>query len=332
MGTIQTAIIAITAALGTSASAQDIAAAYDAQRCVNLGNDLEVPVDADWGQRANTPEDLVRIKEAGFDTVRIPVRWDDYASNQEPHTIDPAMFARVDALVEPALAMGLNVILNVHHFEEVMENPRAYARKFRDLWRQIATHYADAPDDLWFETLNEPTGELKGELMRNYQRLAVATIRESNPDRIVILMGEDWSSIRSLGSNIEAPDNNIVYSFHYYDPFDFTHQQATWLGENMPRGRRGWGSTDDRAALTRDADTAKAFAEATGHPVFLGEIGVNGPVRNADRVRYMSAVAEQMSERDVAWCIWAYSNTFPLYTDEKGWDGDALEGLGMTRR
>ncbi|NNU16287.1 glycoside hydrolase family 5 protein [Parvularcula sp. ZS-1/3] len=320
---------ALLASIPAVAGAQEIAAAYDAKRCVNLGNDLERPKGASWGARAHTVADLEKIKSAGFDTVRIPVRWDDYAADEEPFTIDPAFFERVDALVEPALAMDLNVILNIHHFDEVMEEPRDYARKFLGLWRQIATHYNDAPDSLWYETLNEPRDALEGELMRAYQDVAVKGIREIDPERIIILMGDNWSSIRSLETNMDAPDENIVFSFHYYDPFEFTHQGAEWLGENMPKGKRGWGNTDERQALKRDADTAAAFAEATGHRVFLGEIGVNSAAKNRERVKYMGAVAEEMEKRDIAWCIWAYTNTFSLHTDDKGWDKAALKALGL---
>ncbi|GGY39128.1 glycoside hydrolase family 5 protein [Parvularcula lutaonensis] len=321
---------ALVALAASPVAAQEKAAAYDAERCVNLGNSLETPKGENWGGRRMRVDDLERIKAAGFDTVRIPVRWSDYAAQEPPYTIQPDFMEEVETIVDAALDMGFNVVLNVHHYEEMMRDPRGHARRLIGLWRQIAPHFADRSDNLWFETLNEPNGELTGKLMQQVQAASVAAIRESNPDRIVILMGEDWSGIRSLGSNIAPPDDNIVYSFHYYDPFSFTHQKAEWLGDAMPKGTRGWGSKADRQELARATETAATFAEATGHPVFLGEVGVNSPVKNKERVKYLGAVTKAMSEKGIAWCIWSYANTFALYEDGKGWDKDALEALGLT--
>jgi len=323
-------LLLTSALIGAAHAKEPIAAAYDAQRCVNLGNAFETPRGESWGGRDTNMADLDRIKAAGFDTVRVPVRWDDYAANDAPFAIEESFFKQVEKVVYGALERDLNVILNIHHYEELMEEPRANARKFIELWRQIATRFADAPDSLWFETLNEPTGNMKGELMRGFQSASISAIRESNPDRIVIIMGENWSSVRSLPSNIEAPDNNIVYSFHYYDPFDFTHQKASWLGDAMPKGTRGWGSAADRKQLAADADLAASKARETGHPVYLGEFGAHSPIKQSERRKYVEAVRTEMEKRDIAWCLWSYSNTFSLYTDRDGWDEPMLEALGLS--
>ncbi|MEO0975384.1 MAG: cellulase family glycosylhydrolase, partial [Pseudomonadota bacterium] len=214
----------------------------------------------------------------------------------------------------------------------LMVEPQAHGARLLGLWQQIAEHFADRADSLWFETLNEPFGALQGAYLLKLQQAIVTTIRSSNPERLVIVMGEEWSSIRSLATNIPPPDPNIVYSFHYYDPFDFTHQQATWLGDATPKGTRGWGRRADRQALARDARIAERFVEQVGHPVFLGEFGVNDPVTSEDRVRYLGAVAKAFGDRGVAWCVWSYANTFALYSDEGGWDEAALEALGMAAR
>ncbi len=95
----------------------------------------------------------------------------------------------------------------------------------------------------------------------------------------------------------------------------------------MPQGKRGWGSAADRAELARAVEIATAFREATGRPVFLGEFGVNSPVDNDERVKWAGAVRTAMEEAGIPWCLWAYGNTFALYTDENGWDEDMLAAL-----
>ncbi|MEL6687932.1 MAG: cellulase family glycosylhydrolase, partial [Pseudomonadota bacterium] len=124
------------------------------KRCVNMGNSLENAVDQGWGGGKNVSlEDFERIKSKGFDTVRIPVRWDDYTGGAPDYTIDPAFAARVQTIVDNALSQDLNVILNIHHFHEIMDAPEAYMPKLKRMWEQISLQFADYPPTLWFETL-----------------------------------------------------------------------------------------------------------------------------------------------------------------------------------
>ncbi len=303
-----------------------VAADFDMKRCVNMGNALEAPNGAPWG-RNYAKEDYQRIKQAGFDTVRIPVRWSDYTGPAPEYRIHPDFAELVDNNLKWALSSGLNVVLNIHHYEEIMDEPASQGARFRAIWDQISLRYSKLPANLWFEVLNEPHKNLKGSQMRAYQREAIEIIRQDNPTRIIMLGGEDWSGINSLGTNLSSDDPNVMYTFHYYDPFNFTHQQATWLGDDMPKGKRGWGSSEDRAELARAVEIATSFREATGKPVFLGEFGVNSPVDNDERVKWAGAIKTAMEAEGIPWCLWAYGNTFALYSEENGWDQDMLSAL-----
>lgn len=303
-----------------------IAADFQMKRCVNMGNALEVPKGESWG-RLYEEADYKRIKKAEFDTVRIPMRWSDHTGSAPDYLIDPAFAELADNNIKWALAYGLKVIVNIHHFNELMDDPPANTAKYLALWEQIAARYADQPGTVWFEVLNEPHKNLKGAEMRTLQRKGIEIIRKQNPTRIVMLGGEEWSGIRTLGSNYYSEDPNVIYTFHYYDPFNFTHQQAKWLGDAMPKGKRGWGSRQDRAELAQAVETAAAFREATGKPIFLGEFGANAPIDNKQRVKWAGAVKTAMEEANIPWCLWSYDNTFALYSKGKGWDKAMLKAL-----
>ena len=306
-----------------------LVAAFDMQRCVNMGNSFEAPAGDPWGKPIN-PDDFATIRAKGFDTVRIPVRWTDYLSEGPDYKIEPDFLKQVEIAVTAALEADLNVILNLHHYNDIFEDPEAAMPAYRAVWEQVAPHFKDAPNDLWFETLNEPHKNLKGDLMRQTQRDGIEIIRETNPTRVIILGGDDWSSIRALDSNIAPPDANIVYTFHYYDPFDFTHQKAFWLGDGMPANDRGWGSKADRDQLSAAAQTAADYRAKVDRPIFVGEFGANSPIKNADRVKWAGAVRTEMETNSIPWCLWSYSNTFSLYdNDTHTWDKDMLRALGV---
>jgi endoglucanase len=196
-------------------------------RGINLGNALEAPSEGEWGVvLQNEYFDL--IAEAGFDTVRIPIRWSAHAQGLPPYTIDPEFMARVDWAVNQSLGHGLTTIINVHHYEEIMNAPEAHRARLLAIWRQLAEHYTDAPAQLYFEILNEPNNRLTPELWNNYLAAALAVIRKSNPKRTIIVGTAEWGGLGAL-DELELPDDgHLVVTFHYYEPFHFTHQGAEW--------------------------------------------------------------------------------------------------------
>lgn len=314
-----------------SHSNQTVWEKFDMQRCVNMGNSFEVP----RKQRENgggriDKEDFALIKSKGFDTIRLPVKWSDYTGPAPDFTLDPTFSNTVKAYVDEALSQNLNVILNIHHFDEINETPAAEMDRLVSIWKQVGALFKGYPDDLWFETLNEPNNQLKGDIMRQSQALAIKAIRIHHPDRIVILGGEFWSNWRQLDTNMVAPDSNIVFTFHYYEPFDFTHYKAEWTKPDMPNTLRSWGNQTDKAELAEAMSGIKRYKVKTGQPLFLGEFGVYTSIKNEDRVKWVDAVRREMEAAEIPWCLWAYANTFPIYNYESGkWDKDMLDALGL---
>lgn len=102
-------------------------------KCINFSDTLEAPTEGAWGPRVGE-DDFAIIKAAGFQTVRIPVRWSAHALETPPYTIDPAFLARVHHIVSLATAAGLNVILNIHHFNDLDSAPEANTARFAGLW------------------------------------------------------------------------------------------------------------------------------------------------------------------------------------------------------
>ena len=103
------------------------------RRGINMGNMLEAPTEGEWGLTLQE-EYLDLIKEAGFDFVRLPVRWNTRAEQEWPYSIDPAFFARVDKVVNWALGRELAVILDLHHSEEMMGDPWSHIDRYLGIW------------------------------------------------------------------------------------------------------------------------------------------------------------------------------------------------------
>lgn len=291
--------------------------AFPVARCINLGNALEAPTEGDWGYVIERHH-LTEIAAKGFDTVRLPARFSAHWDGR----IDPAFLARVDEVIGWARAEGLRVILDLHHFDELMHEPRAHADAFLAIWKELSEHYAGAPADLIFELLNEPSWELTTEKAVVLYERAMPTIRALHPDRWVIIGGGRWSVGTEL-PGLPVFDERTVHTFHYYTPFDFTHQQATYM--ESPPPARSWGSRSDRAEAVADLVHGLAHDAA---PVFLGEFGVYRAAPEQDTQDWLAFVRATTEAAGVGWCAWSFGSSFGIYDSENDrWKESRLKAL-----
>ncbi len=273
-------------------------------RCVNLDQALEAPNEGDWGYRI-TRSDIDWIAAQGFDTIRLPVRFDAHWNGQ----IAPSFLARVDAVIGWALAADLNIILDLHHFDALMADPSTHTAEFQAIWIELAMRYADYDDRLMFELLNEPHDQLSTDRAVSLFRSLMPVIRAESPDRWVIIEGGYWANISAL-PELPRFDDRTVLSFHFYGPWEFTHQQASWLADPPPAV--GWGSDDDRAAVRGYIAEAAQY----GLPMLLGEFGVTIETNARDRADWTRTVRQEAEAHGIGWCHWGFAGNFAIFDQQ----------------
>ena len=297
-------------------------------KCINLSNMLEAPNEGDWG-RPFQDADATRIRQGGFATVRLPVRFSGHALAAAPYTIDAAFMARVHHVVDTNVAAGLNVIIDMHNYDELFADPAGNTTRFAELWRQVAAEFRTAPANVWFELINEPHGSLTDANLLSVQTPALAAIRTTNPARPVIVGGQNYSGIDSLATLAFPNDPNIVPTFHYYDPFDFTHQGATFVSPVLPTGRQ-FGTAADNAQLDANLVKAMNFMTRTGRVPFLGEYGAYEQIPLDQRVAYYRRISSAFASIGIQSCAWGYTNTFNLWNDNGGWITQIRDAIATT--
>jgi endoglucanase len=287
-------------------------------RGVNFGNALEAPTEGEWGMTLEERFfDLVR--EGGFQTIRLPTKWSAHALRGAPYTIDPEFFARVDWAVDNALKRGLNIVVNMHHYDELFVKPEAERERFIALWDQIATRYKDMPASVVFEPLNEPNGALTSGVWQRLFEDALAIIRKTNPERNVVFTGADWGGPSSLKGMKRPDDPHLIATFHYYLPFQFTHQGAEWVdGSTAWIGTEWLGKSNDRVNVDWDLDQAANWARDNNIPLWMGEFGSYGKHADmASRQRWTDYVARAAEKRGIAWSYWEFGAGFGVYDRAK---------------
>lgn len=315
-------------------------------RGVNLGNALEAPVEGEWGMVIEKPFFRL-IRKAGFDTVRVPIRWSAHAEEAPPYTVDEAFFERVDWVIEQALAQDLNVVINMHHYDEIFADPDAHADRFVAIWGQIARRYRGQPSNVYFELLNEPHDRLDAGAWNTLLARTIEAVRQIDDVHTLIVGGAEWNSISGL-TYLMLPENgeNIIATFHYYEPYLFTHQGAEWGGpevstigvtwpgppeselELAPEARdvqwvqmwftryhqlRGANNPASPETIARDFDRAAQWSERRGVPLWLGEFGAYSTADMDSRVRWTATVRREAEARGFPWAYWEFGAGFGVY-------------------
>jgi endoglucanase len=263
---------------------------------------------------------FAEIRQGGFDHVRVNLF--AFKHMDADNRIDPKWLERLDWVVREARKAGLGVILDEHDFDACSKDVPMCRVKLPAFWRQVAPRYRDAPRSVAFELLNEPHADLNGEVWNGFFPELLAIVRETNPTRTVVIGPTSWNSLAHLPLlRLPEDDRNILVTFHYYEPFRFTHQGASWTDLKELRGI-AWGSEADRVQLRADFAKVADWARANGRPILLGEFGAydKSGTPPALRVAYTAAVAREAERNGFGWAYWQFDGDFIVWSmAENSW-------------
>jgi endoglucanase len=299
-------------------------------RGINIGNalDREVELDDEWSFIVKD-EHFQAIKDAGFNSVRITVRWSTRTMNNPPYTIDPNFLKRVDQAVNSALSRNLVVIINYQNFFEFFRDLNGLKPKFLATWEQLAEHYKGYPNTLLFELLNEPQEQIGGPEWNALIKETLAIVRKTNPNRMVIIGPIDFNHIPGLKFlQLPEDDRNIILTVHYYEPHHFTHQGTSWTKDSNDWIGTKWGSEDDKRRIKKDFDTLASWAKARNRPVYLGEFGSNEAADMESRTRWTKCVADEAIAHGFSFTYWQFTHNFLVYDrHNKTWVKPLLDAI-----
>lgn len=270
-------------------------------RGINVGNTLEAPNEGEWAKAVEEYyfDDYVK---AGFSCVRIPVRWDTKTSKTSPYTIASTYLNRVEQVVDWALERNLYVILNAHHeywIKDNYSNPLQRAR-FDSIWSQIAVRFKNKSEKLLFEILNEPINMSTAQVNDLNSRL-IPLIRKTNPARIIIYSGNDYSGLANLKSASIPNDDNLIGYFHSYDPWSFAGEgKGTWTETNKP-------------ALVSMFAEAASWSKTNNIPVIISEFGAVKSCDYNSRMRHYATYTEEALRNGIAFQVWDDAGDFGIY-------------------
>ena len=332
-------------------------------RGVNLTNWFQAsgPGQVQYTKYSRT--DFENIRSLGFDVIRLPINLHYMTSGEPDYTLDPLFLNNLGRVISWAEELGIYLILDNHTFSVSEATDPEVGDVLNKVWGQMAMTFSDRSEYLCYEVLNEPHG-IADASWNQIQQSVVETIRQADTTHFIILGPAGWNSYNNLSAMPVYTDDKLIYTFHFYDPFLFTHQGATWVDPSMaeianvpfpyepatmppmPGQYAGtWvGNLFDTYPLEGTVekireliDIAVRFREERDVALFCGEFGVYQPnSQEADRVRWYDEVSSYLDSMNIAWTTWDYHGGFGIF--KKNSDGlfehdlnvPLLEALGAT--
>jgi len=345
-------------ATGMSSTAVQIAAKIKVG--INIGNTLEATGGETGWENPMITNDLIKaIKLNGFNAIRLPCAWDQYA-DQTTAKISAAWLTRVKQVVQYCVDNELYVILNIHWDNGWLENNCTVAKqvennaKQKAFWEQIATTMRSFDEHVLFASANEPNvaDATQMGVLLSYHQTFINAVRASggkNAYRVLVVQGPstDIETTNKLMTLLptDKVSNKMMAEIHYYTPWNFCGmtEDATWGNQFYYWGANNHSTTDtahnptwgEEAAVDANFSLIKKQFVDKGIPVIIGEFGairrdtLKGDVLKlhlASRAYYFKYVTKQAIANGLMPFFWDTGGLINRNTYTVA-DQQALDGL-----
>ncbi|WP_081913609.1 cellulase family glycosylhydrolase [Glycomyces sp. NRRL B-16210] len=286
----------------------------------NLGNSLDSvgPDETAWGNPVITQALIENIADQGYNSIRIPVTWDDHQGGAPDYAVEGAYLDRVEEVVGWALDADLYVVLNIHHdswiwIADMNSNRTVVEARYESIWNTLADRFRDASPKLLFESINEPQFNnvddatayaLLDDLNVSFHEI-VRGSGGGNADRVLILptlhTNADQERLDALTETIEALDDpNLAATIHYYGFWPFSVNIAGYTTFDA----------EVQQDITDTFDRAYDEFVANGIPVLIGEYGLlgfdahTGTIEQGEKLKFFEYAGYYANEKELTLQLW----------------------------
>ena len=292
-----------------------------------------------------TKQDIINIKSLGCDVIRLPVNLHSMTSGSPSYILDPLYLSFQDSVVTWCEQLHIYLIIDNHSFDPNEDTSPDIGDILTKVWSQMAAHYKDRSDFILYEILNEPHG-ITTASWGIIQNQVINAIRVKDTRHTIVVGGSGYNTYTELKNLPVYSDTNLLYTFHFYDPFIFTHQGATWVSPSMETlsgvpfpydaarmpscpvslkgtwiesGLNSYSNDGTVGSVKQLINNAISFRKSRNVNIFCGEFGVYMENSiNDDRTYWYNVVRQYLEENDIPWTSWDYKNGFGLF--KKGSD------------
>ncbi len=299
--------------------------AQQMHRGANLSNWLEaywlIPFNAYPETNKYDAATFTNLSALGVDAFRLPITFEHLAASTPPYTLNTAhpAFALIDNAIQWAAASGVKLIIDMHHGTTTLTDAN-YATelpRLRAIWQQVIARYGHLDTERYlFEVYNEPHA-ISNVNFRTVAQALVDDLRVAGSTHSVLVGASGYNGAGALAAFTPLDDADIIYTFHFYDPYLFTHQQMSWT--SPPNfAARTFPQAGELANVAAAINAAGDWATVHDVPVVVGEFGVTANADATSKCNWINAVVGLFDDNEFPWFYWdsqGYNDGFGFFAN-----------------
>jgi endoglucanase len=189
--------------------------------------------------------DYTRVKDMGMNMVRFYLNYKTFENDAAPYQYKQSGWDWIDQNIQWAQNNDILLLLNIHvpqgGFQSLGNSDALWEQteiqnRLAALWKAIAQRYKDETQIIGFGLVNEPVPTSDIVQWQQLAQRLTDEIRQADTNHIIFIEKAIYVKGKPETTDYNFPkinDNNVVYEFHFYNPFEYTHQLFSWtnLGE-----------------------------------------------------------------------------------------------------
>lgn len=274
-------------------------------------------------------EKMKEVKALGYNALRLPL-----ALNFLLH--DPQTLPELRKIIRASRKLGLHLVLANFANQLSEENHKGKMEILVKNWAEIIKSLPSNSGRLYIEVANEPS--ISPDSWKSMVETIVPRLQGIRKDIPLILGATNFNSLFELSRMKPWGFDNIIYTFHFYEPYLFTHQGTLWTGPqnstlgipfpfdsgSMPcldpkaKGTPGeinyrdYEKTGNQIALEDKLGQIAAWAKQNGVKLWCTEYGVTENADTKSRQNYLQATKQVLDQYGISSFVWEYEGNFGI--------------------
>jgi len=281
----------------------------------------------------NILQDIDEVHNKGIRHIRLPISFEyhfEFLSKKK-------FLKQVTTIIKYAKKKDMTVI--ICYFDNKMNKYNNFTNiiTLKANWKYIAKKLRKYSKFVYYELVNEPN--LYPHQWDKVVNEIVTEIREKDKKTKILIGATNYNSIYELSRKTPFPFKNIIYIFHFYEPFLFTHQGANWTGNQtstlkipypfdpntMPKlnsrakGTAGEANYNQHAqmankkALRNKLNWITYWARKNNVELWCTEFGTINTINKQHRLTYFKDILSLFKEQNIRCYLWEYKGNFGIY-------------------
>ncbi|SES79253.1 glycoside hydrolase family 5 protein [[Clostridium] polysaccharolyticum] len=317
------------------------------QKGINIEHWISRTADPEHFHIFLTEENIKDIAKMKFDHIRLIV---DYNIIQKKDgSLNKSSLNYVEDCIKWCKKHNLHAILVLHKnagtvFDEHESSDALFIdfrlqERFIQLWSALSARLFSYQDILAFEISNQLIDQTKAKKWNELVKCCTVAIRHSAPSIKILIGGVQSNSLETIRLLEPPMDDNIVYSFHCYEPMMFSHQNTYWVksmqsglkisypqtAKEAPKKSHKYDTFCPRPLFESNSigqpffeilfGEAVSMAEYYDIPLYCGEFGVIALADPEDALVWFTDITAIFKKYKIGYAMWNYQHKSIGITD-----------------